>query len=260
MGARVAVVTGAAGFIGSHVTDGLLELGWSVRGIDAFTEYYDPALKRDNIRSAALHPRFTLLHRDVCDTAGVRQQLEGADVLIHLAAEAGVRSSWGDGFARYVQRNIVATQELLELAREFPRLERIVVASSSSVYGDAMTFPTPEDGPTRPYSPYGITKLAAEHLATTYAANWDLPTVSLRFFTVYGPRQRPDMAFHRLIEAALGGPPFPLYGSGEQQRDFTYVGDVTAAILAVVIGLIDEGELGDRVRRYIPGMPAPPRL
>lgn len=225
---RQAVVTGAAGFIGSHVVEALLADGYAVRGIDCFTDYYPPELKRLNLASVLMHPRFELIEQDLGATPDLPSLLD-APLVVHLAAEAGVRRSWGDGFERYVSRNVLATQRLLEACLQVSP-DRVVVASSSSVYGDAETFPTPEDSRVLPRSPYGITKLATENLARTYAANWDLPTVSLRFFTVFGPRQRPDMAFHRLIEAAIQGSPFPLFGTGEQIRDFTYVSDVVAAI------------------------------
>lgn len=232
MKAPAAVVTGAAGFIGSHLVETLLASGWTVRGVDAFTDFYDPARKRDNVAGFINDASFELVESDIIDSAALPGVLAGADVLFHFAAEAGVRTSWGDGFERYVRRNVLATQRLLEAARDFGSLKRVVVASSSSVYGDAETFPIREDGPTHPYSPYGITKLATEQLAGVYARNWGLPTVSLRLFTVFGPRQRPDMAFHRIVEAALNGTPFTIFGTGEQVRDFTYVGDVVRAAIA----------------------------
>jgi UDP-glucuronate 4-epimerase len=236
-----AVVTGAAGFIGSHLVEALLANGVGVLGIDSFTDYYSPVQKRENLAKALGNPRFEVVEEDLADAPDLPELLD-APLVIHLAAEAGVRRSWGDGFERYVTRNVLATQRLLEACLEASP-ERVVVASSSSVYGDAETFPTPEESRLLPRSPYGITKLATENLARTYAANWGLPTVSLRFFTVFGPRQRPDMAFHRLIEAAIRRTPFPLYGTGDQIRDFTYVSDVVRAICAAGEGDVEPGSV-----------------
>lgn len=241
MTSRTAVVTGAGGFIGSHTVESLLGDGWLVRGVDCFTDYYAPEQKWQNLSAALEDPSFELTEVDLASTGDLPELLD-AQLIIHLAAEAGVRRSWGDGFERYVSRNILATQRLLEACLQTSP-DRVVVASSSSVYGDAEAFPTREDSRVFPRSPYGITKLATENLATTYATNWDLPTVSLRFFTVFGPRQRPDMAFHRLIESALRGTPFPLYGTGEQIRDFTYVNDVVAAIRAAGEARLDAGSV-----------------
>lgn len=232
-------VTGAAGFIGSNLVDALLAAGHHVTGIDSFTDYYDPAQKRSNLESAGDSAQFRLVEGDV-GTTDLDALLDGADVLFHLAAQAGVRLSWEQGFPTYVERNVLATQRLLESARRH-RLRRVVYASSSSVYGNAEAYPTGEDALPRPYSPYGVTKLAGEHLCLAYSANWDLPTVSLRFFTVYGPRQRPDMALHRLIEAALDGTSFPLFGSGAQVRDFTDVGDVVRAVVAAATADLESG-------------------
>jgi nucleoside-diphosphate-sugar epimerase len=208
------VVTGAAGFVGSHLTEFLLEQGDEVVGIDCFTDYYDPAVKERNLAAVLGHERFTL-RRDDLLTADLAALFEGADVVYHLAGQPGVRPSWGAEFASYVSRNVLATQKVLEAARAVD-LPKLVYASSSSVYGDAES--------------YGVTKLAAEHLCELYRINFGLPTVSLRFFTVYGPRQRPDMAFSRLISAGVRGELFELYGTGEQTRDFTYVGDIVRAL------------------------------
>jgi nucleoside-diphosphate-sugar epimerase len=223
-----ALVTGAAGFIGSNLVDDLLADGHEVLGVDAFTPYYARAAKEANLAAARDHAGFRLVEDDLC-TAGLGSLLDGVEVVFHLAAQPGVRLSWSDGFAEYDRHNILATQRLLEAAREAPSLRRLVFSSSSSVYGNAPAYPTTETELPRPHSPYGVTKLAAEHLCTLYAANWGLPTVSLRYFTVYGPRQRPDMAMHRLVAAGLGGDTFPLYGDGSAVRDFTYVADVVAA-------------------------------
>ncbi|MBW5480504.1 NAD-dependent epimerase/dehydratase family protein [Streptomyces bambusae] len=223
-----AVVTGAAGFIGSHLCAHLLAAGDTVVGIDALTDYYDPALKQRNLRELAPHPAFTCHRRDLL-AADLDALLDGADVVYHLAGQPGVRSSWGADFVHCADRNLLATQALVEAARKRP-LRKFVYASSSSVYGTASAFPTPETACPRPVSPYGVTKLAAEHVCEVYRTAYGLPSVSLRLFTVYGPRQRPDMAFARLIRAALAGEPFPLHGDGEQTRDFTYVLDVVTAM------------------------------
>jgi nucleoside-diphosphate-sugar epimerase len=225
-----ALVTGVAGFIGSTVADALLARGDRVLGVDCFTPYYDRATKEANLSDARRSDRFELLESDLrsCD---VESLLDGVDVVFHQSAQAGVRLSWSDGFADYAGHNILATQRLLDAAKSAGGI-KVVYASSSSVYGNAARYPTSEDDLPQPHSPYGVTKLAAEHLCNLYAANWKLPTVSLRYFTVYGPRQRPDMAMHRLLAAALSGESFPLYGNGSAVRDFTYVDDVVNANLA----------------------------
>ncbi|WP_431045820.1 NAD-dependent epimerase/dehydratase family protein [Streptomyces sp. P1-3] len=223
-----AVVTGAAGFIGSHLSAHLLAAGDTVIGVDSLTDYYAPALKARNLRELTPHPAFTFHRADLLE-ADLAALLDGVDVVYHLAGQPGVRPSWGREFALYDQRNLLASQALLEAARGRP-LRKFVYASSSSVYGEAPIFPTPETVCPRPVSPYGVTKLAAEHLCELYRSAHGLPSVSLRLFTVYGPRQRPDMAFARLIAAALSGASFPLYGDGEQTRDFTYVLDVVSAM------------------------------
>jgi UDP-glucose 4-epimerase len=223
-----ALVTGVAGFIGSHLAERLLEGGAEVIGVDCFTPYYDPGIKRANLEAITGHQRFHLLEMDL-STASL-DRLPEVDEVYHLAAQAGVRASWGSEFEIYSRHNLVATQRLLEHYRERPP-GGFVCASSSSVYGDAESFPTGEDLRPRPFSPYGVTKLAAEHLGLLYHRNFDLPVVALRFFTVYGPRQRPDMAFHRFIEAALAGRPVELLGDGTQSRDFTFISDCVDGIL-----------------------------
>jgi nucleoside-diphosphate-sugar epimerase len=227
------VVTGAAGFVGSHLCTHLLEQGDSVVGIDAMTDFYDVSLKEANLAALGGGHSFSLHRVDLLD-APLRPLLDGAEVVFHLAGQPGVRPSWGSDFAVYAQRNIMATQRLLEALRD-ASVRKIVFASSSSVYGDAESYPTVETMRPRPVSPYGVTKLAAEHLCELYRANFGTPTASLRLFTVYGPGQRPDMAFARLIGAALRGDSFPLFGDGRQTRDFTYVGDVVAAMRAAAL-------------------------
>jgi UDP-glucose 4-epimerase len=224
-----ALVTGAAGFIGSHLTDRLLADGVRVTGVDCFTDYYDPALKRANLVGALRHPGFRLLELDLA--AADLAALPEVQVVFHQAAQAGVRASWGGEFATYTHHNVLATQRLLERYRS-STLERFVYASSSSVYGDAERFPTDEGMLPRPFSPYGVTKLAGEHLTLLYGRNFGLPVTALRYFTVYGPRQRPDMGFHRFCRAMLAGEALTVYGDGRQSRDFTYVADAIDANLA----------------------------
>ena len=225
-----ALVTGVAGFIGSTLTDALLARGDRVLGVDCFTPYYARADKDANLSGARQSDRFELVEADLRSCA-IEPLLDGVDVVFHQAAQPGVRLSWSEGFADYVGHNVLATQRLLEAVKP-STVSRVVYASSSSVYGNAPAYPTSEDDLPRPHSPYGVTKLTAEHLCNLYASNWGVPTVSLRYFTVYGPRQRPDMAFHRLLEAALSGGSFPLYGDGSAIRDFTYVSDAVAANVA----------------------------
>jgi nucleoside-diphosphate-sugar epimerase len=224
----VAVVTGAAGFIGSHLCEHLVAAGEEVRGIDAFTDYYARPVKEEHIASLVEDERFTLVEGDLAELA-LAPVLDGATVVYHLAAQPGVRSSWGSSFHRYVQHNILATERLLDACRHHP-LRKVVYASSSSIYGNAESHPTAESTSPQPVSPYGITKLAGEHLCDVYGSNYSVPTTCLRLFTVYGPRQRPDMAFARLVSCAVLGRPFELYGDGEQTRDCTYVGDVVNAM------------------------------
>lgn len=222
-----ALVTGAAGFIGSHLTERLVSDGHRVLAVDAFTDYYERDQKRDNAAVLDGLSNCSFVEVDLRN-ADVASLLADVDVVFHQSGQPGVRASWGDGFEDYVEHNILVTQRLLEASRH-RRIERFVFASSSSVYGNAERYPVSESDLPRPQSPYGVTKLAAEHLCGVYARTWGVPTVALRYFTVYGPRQRPDMAMHRLMEAALKQEPFPMYGDGRQVRDFTFVGDVVDA-------------------------------
>ncbi|WP_278103646.1 NAD-dependent epimerase/dehydratase family protein [Microbacterium proteolyticum] len=222
-----AVVTGAAGFVGSTLSRRLRRDGWDVVGIDAFTDYYEVDRKRRNA-AAVTAAGAEIIEADLVDM-DLGPVLDGVDVVFHQAGQPGVRASWGDGFAPYVQRNVLATQRLLEALRDHPTLQRFVYASSSSIYGDAESFPTTEDTLPAPVSPYGVTKLAAEHLTTLFGTNFGVPTTSLRYFTVYGPSQRPDMAFTRFVTAAVQKTPIEIYGTGEQIRDFTFVDDVVEA-------------------------------
>ncbi len=224
------LVTGCAGFIGSHLAERLIELGHEVVGIDCFTEYYPKAIKLANLARLCESPRFTLHEVDLA-AADLRPICEGIDLAYHQAAQAGVRASWGDEFETYARNNVLATQRILEAVKDQP-LRKFVYASSSSVYGDAEAFPTAETALPRPVSPYGATKLAGEHLAYLYWRNYGVPSVSLRYFTVYGPRQRPDMAFHKFIRATFEGRPIEVYGDGEQTRYFTFVSDAVDANIA----------------------------
>ncbi len=223
-----ALVTGAAGFIGSTLVDRLLADGAEVVGIDCFINYYPRALKERNLEAARRQPAFTFVEASLLD-ADLGRLLSGVTHVFHLAAQAGVRKSWGTEFDVYVVNNVSATQRLLEACAGHP-LTRFVYASTSSVYGDAVAIPMHEDARVQPVSPYGVTKLAGEHLCFLYQVNHAVPCVALRFFTVYGPRQRPDMGFHRFLTAAIDGRPLTRYGDGEQTRDFTFVGDAVAAM------------------------------
>jgi UDP-glucuronate 4-epimerase len=225
-----ALVTGCAGFIGSHLVESLLGDGVEVVGIDCFNENYPAADKWANLAVAREYDGFTFVEDDLV-TAAVEALLDGCATVFHLAAEPGVRASWGRRFDRYVHNNMTATQRLLEAAGPDPR-RRFVYASSSSVYGDAEQLPTREDATPQPLSPYGVTKLAAEHLFKLYHAEHGVDAVALRYFSVYGPRQRPDMAFRRFCEAAIDGRPIEIFGHGRQTRDFTFVADIVAATRA----------------------------
>src|SRR6266513_506654 len=273
------VVTGAAGFIGSHLCERLLGDGHEVIGIDSFSDYYERDRKEQNRETLRRDGRFTLEELDLV-AADLSKPLRGAKVVFHLAGQPGVRPSWGGHFDRYVQDNIVATQRLLEALREVA-VERLVFASSSSVYGDAEMFPTKETALPRPVSAYRMTKLAAEHLTFVYLRNFGIPATSLRYFTVYGPRQRPDMAFVRFMDALVASHEIEIYGDGEQTREFTFVSDAVdgtvKAASADVVGQIVNLGGGSRVtvnrvlgtledisrlearRKFLPAAPGDPR-
>ena len=225
-----ALVTGVAGFIGSTLAESLTADGAAVVGLDCFTDYYGREIKEHNLQTLTSRPAFRFVE-GALQTTPLEPLLEGVTHVFHLAAQAGVRGSWGDDFRTYTSHNVDSTQRLLEALKRHT-VERLVYASSSSVYGDVATIPMREDGFVQPVSPYGVTKLAAEHLCHLYHVNYGIPTVALRYFTVYGPRQRPDMAFHRFARAALTGAPIQLFGDGEQTRDFTYVDDIVSATRA----------------------------
>jgi UDP-glucose 4-epimerase len=225
-----ALVTGVAGFIGSHLAGSLLDNGAAVIGLDCFTDYYPRAIKEANLAEIRGRERFSFIEARIQD-ADLPLVLEGVTHVFHLAAQAGVRKSWGADFQIYTSNNVDATQQLLEACVDRP-IHRFVYASSSSLYGDNVSIPMREDARPQPVSPYGVTKLAAEQLGYLYHVNHGVPATALRYFTVYGPRQRPDMAFHRFIRAALEGTPITLYGDGGQTRDFTFVADAVAATIA----------------------------
>lgn len=221
------LVTGAAGFIGSHLCERLIKEGCEVVGIDNFTDYYARSFKESNISGLLSDPGFKFVEESILDCDLVRL-FEDLDAVFHQSAQAGVRASWGANFRIYSDNNILATQMLLEAAKSSP-VKKFVYASSSSVYGDTTDLPMRESSVTRPVSPYGVSKIAAEHLCYLYYRNFRVPTVSLRYFTVYGPRQRPDMAFHRFFKWILEGKVIQMYGDGEQSRDFTHVDDIVGA-------------------------------
>lgn len=233
------LVTGAAGFIGSQLCDRLVADGHDLLAVDCFTASYDVAKKVENVARLRKHKAVTFAQVDLrSDDLG--PFVDDVDTVFHQAALAGVRASWDHRFSDYATHNVLATQRLLEASRH-AGVRRFVYASSSSIYGNALAYPTSEDTVPAPFSPYGVTKLAAEHLCQAYANNFGLVTVSLRYFTVYGPRQRPDMGIYRLIRSALTGEPFELYGDGSQRREFTYVDDIVDANLLAATVEVEKG-------------------
>jgi nucleoside-diphosphate-sugar epimerase len=226
------LVTGAAGFIGSHLSQRLIQEGFSVFGIDSLTDYYPKWIKEKNLSLLKKENNFTFLKEDI-NTLNLSRLLQKTDYVFHLAAQAGVRASWGQNFTEYIRNNIEATQRLLEESKDLPLL-KFINASSSSVYGFCPELPMSETSPLHPYSPYGVTKLAAENMCFLYFKNYGVPAISLRFFTVYGPGQRPDMAFHKFFKSAIENKPIPVFGTGKQTRDFTYIDDIIDAIFSCI--------------------------
>ncbi len=229
LGPARCLVTGVAGFVGSHLAEGLIEAGYDVVGVDSFIDYYPRSIKERNLQQLRLQSGFQFIEADLA-SAELGNLLDGISHVFHQAGQAGVRASWDADFPSYVLNNILVTHRLLQAVRRSP-VQAFVFASSSSVYGNTPELPTSETALPMPVSPYGTTKLAAEHLCRLYAQTFGIPIVSLRYFTVYGPRQRPDMAFHKLCSALLDGSEFKLYGDGDQTRDFTYVADIVRANL-----------------------------
>ena len=221
------LVSGAAGFIGSHLSEYLIDKGCEVTGIDSFMDYYPKSIKEANIDALKNEQKFEFVDGSLLDL-DLGELLKGVEVVFHQAAQAGVRASWGENFKVYSDNNILATQMLLEACTSNP-VKKFIYASSSSVYGDTQDLPMKESSLPRPVSPYGVSKLAAEHLCWLYFRNFGVPTVSLRYFTVFGARQRPDMAFHRFFRWAIENKPIAVYGDGEQSRDFTHVNDIVEA-------------------------------
>jgi nucleoside-diphosphate-sugar epimerase len=252
------VITGAAGFIGSHLSEALLALGHHIKGIDHVEPSPHRDIKEQNITNLLGHPAFQWESTDLLNM-DIEQLLDGVDVVYHLAGIAGVRNSWGTSFSDYLQANILLTQKILEACKKAPGLKKLVYASSSSVYGGGSGQYSTEHSPTRPISPYGLTKLAGEQLCHLYHKQYGLPYTALRYFTVYGPRQRPDMGFHRFMKAAVFGQPLTVYGNGEQTRDFTYVSDIVNANIAAMsyakhgtvfnVGGVETASVNDIIRK-----------
>ena len=232
------IVTGAAGFVGSHLADRLLAIGHEVVGVDSFTDSYARHLKERNLSDAKGHERFQFIDGDLLDV-DLDALLVSADHVFHLAGQAGVRPSWGSQFAIYLRNNIAATQRLLEAAKR-AQLRTFVFASSSSIYGNAKRLPVTEETLPQPVSPYGVTKLAAEHLCSLYHRIYQVPAVSLRYFTAYGPRQRPEMAIQRFLSASMNGEQVTIFGDGTQTRDFTFIDDIVEANVRALEAPADE--------------------
>jgi len=227
------LVTGAAGFIGSHLCLRLLKEGHAVKAVDCFTDYYAREIKQANLTELQGRDGFSFIPQDLTEM-DLSALMQGIDAVFHCAAQAGVRASWGANFDVYTRNNIEATQRLLEAAKQHP-VQKFIYASSSSVYGACPELPMRETSPTRPFSPYGVSKLAAEHLCLLYFSNYGVPAVSLRFFTVYGPGQRPDMAFHKFFRAIAAGDPITVFGNGQQTRDFTFIDDIVEANVSALV-------------------------
>jgi len=246
------LVTGCAGFIGSHLAERLLELNHEVIGVDSFTDYYSIKQKETNITDLMNEKRFYMVEKDLLKI-DLPKLLSGVDYVFHQAAQAGVRYSWGDSFEVYTKNNILSTQKLLEACKN-SQIKKLIYASSSSIYGDVKSLPMKESATPAPVSPYGVTKLAAEHLCYLYSKNFKVPTISLRYFTVYGPRQRPDMAFNKFIKAISSGEEIQVFGDGKQTRDFTYISDITDANILAMQSDVDDGEafnIGGGSRRIL---------
>jgi len=232
-------VTGAAGFIGAHLCRRLLKEGYDVTGVDSFTDSYPRWMKEKNIQPLKKETKFRFIANDL-NGLDLRKMLRKTEYVFHLAAQAGVRTSWGENFYVYTKNNIEVTQKLLEASRDLS-LKKFIYASSSSVYGRCPELPMSETSPVYPFSPYGVTKLAAEHLCFLYHHNYSVPSLSLRFFTVYGPGQRPDMAFHKFFKSIFDEKPIYLYGDGQQTRDFTYIDDIIEANFSC----LEKGKVGE---------------
>ena len=227
---KTALITGVAGFIGSSLAEKLLKDNFKVIGIDSFTNYYSPHIKEKNIENCLKHSNFSLIRQDL-DTLDLSTIFENTEYVFHLSAQPGARASWGKGFTTYVKNNISITQKILESLKNNTTLKKLVFGSSSSVYGNQSGIMNEETSLTRPVSPYGVTKLASENLANLYFKNYEIPTISLRYFTIYGPKQRPDMAFTRFFYSIIKDKKLAIFGNGEQTRDFTYVDDVVKATI-----------------------------
>lgn len=234
------LVTGVAGFVGSHLARRLLKDGYQVLGVDCFTDYYSPKIKWSNIADLLQNPAFDLIEEDLVEA--VKMLPPSIKIIFHQSAQAGVRASWGDEFVHYTHHNVLATQRLLEWARDHEP-DSFVYASSSSIYGKAEKLPMHEEDTPRPLSPYGVSKLAAEHLCRLYYESFGVPTVALRYFTIYGPAQRPDMAFQRFFRSIFDDRELIIYGNGEQTRDFTFIGDIVEANLAAAFCPAAVGEI-----------------
>lgn len=252
------LVTGAAGFIGSHLCEALLKLGHHVQGMDDIELCDYRAVKEQHITSARQHPNYVWRNTNLL-FEDLKQWIEDVDVIFHLAGLAGVRNSWGTSFADYLQANVLLTQKLLEACKSSTRLKKLVYASSSSVYGGGSGNFSTEQSPVKPISPYGLTKLSGEQLCYLYYKQYGVPYTALRYFTVYGPRQRPDMGFHKFMKAALLEEPITIYGNGEQTRDFSYIMDVVAANISAMdydehgtvfnIGGVETASVNDVIRK-----------